>query len=91
MGRQFGEEPLAPTQCWMDMMGNALAAAEVWLTHPHALYLEFGVASGRSLAPPRPYTPGYIVINEYDPNPHFLMPHCHSPDLDWCFPNSAIS
>lgn len=45
-----GETALVPTQCWMDMMGTSLLAAEGWLTNRNALYLEFGVANGRSLA-----------------------------------------
>jgi len=43
-------QPLLPTNCWMDLMGTALLAAEPWLAHPESLWLEFGVASGRSLA-----------------------------------------
>merc|ERR1719265_1100073 len=34
----------------MDMMGNALTVADPWRENHNALYLEFGVASGRSLA-----------------------------------------
>eukprot|EP00929_Paragymnodinium_shiwhaense_P051403 TRINITY_DN25872_c0_g1_i2.p1 TRINITY_DN25872_c0_g1~~TRINITY_DN25872_c0_g1_i2.p1 ORF type:complete len:483 (-),score=71.60 TRINITY_DN25872_c0_g1_i2:664-2112(-) len=42
-------EPLSPASSWMDMMGSVLHTARPWAEH-NALWLEFGVASGRSLA-----------------------------------------
>lgn len=44
------QAPLVPTVSWMEMMNVALEAAEQWVQIPNALWLEFGVASGRSIA-----------------------------------------
>eukprot|EP00747_Dinoflagellata_sp_TGD_P167077 gnl/TRDRNA2_/TRDRNA2_190906_c0_seq1.p1 gnl/TRDRNA2_/TRDRNA2_190906_c0~~gnl/TRDRNA2_/TRDRNA2_190906_c0_seq1.p1 ORF type:complete len:485 (+),score=78.18 gnl/TRDRNA2_/TRDRNA2_190906_c0_seq1:52-1506(+) len=48
--RQVGSNAPMPTICWMDMMGSVLSATEPWMARKEALWLEFGVASGRSLA-----------------------------------------